>query len=417
MNTPTPTLDPGSRPDTAPLKILFVDDEPAVLEGLENRLRPLRSRWQMHFASSGNAALELMATQPIDVIVSDSRMPGMDGAALLQTVRERHPRVARMMLSGQPSQDNVLRALPIAHQFLPKPCEPSLLEEAVEHAVAMQSRLHNPAVIRVIGNLRTLPALPRLYLQLTQELDNPNSSSASVAKIIQQDVGMTARVLQLANSAFYKLPRPIIHVRDAVTHLGVQTLQSVALSVGIFQSISSASLPKGFSLENFWQHSQQTALAASTLLGPSDARKTAFSAGMLHDIGDLIVAMSMATEWTEIQRRCQDGTQSKIEIEQEILGCTHAEVGAHLLALWGLPNNIVEAVVYHHQPSRASETRFGVIGAVHVGNFIAHAMSLGDSSKARHLLDSEYLQRTGSQTMAEGWLAASDPAPAARATG
>jgi DNA-binding NtrC family response regulator len=118
------------------IRILFVDDDQDILAGLRNRLRAQRSRWDMVFVQSGYEALEELELASFDVVVSDMRMPLMDGAELLAQVKDRHPDVARIVLSGDAERDAVQRALPIVHQFLTKPCDGNVLRAAIEQVLA-----------------------------------------------------------------------------------------------------------------------------------------------------------------------------------------------------------------------------------------------------------------------------------------
>src|ERR1700690_3600413 len=115
-------------------RVLFVDDEPQILEGLRHRLHRQRKQWEMLFAESGKAALKILAHEPVDVIITDMRMPQMDGATLLTKVKELYPRVVRIVLSGHAELETALRAVPVAHQFLNKPSEPGVIEGVVERA-------------------------------------------------------------------------------------------------------------------------------------------------------------------------------------------------------------------------------------------------------------------------------------------
>jgi len=383
------------------IRILFVDDEAAVLEGLENRLRRLRKQWDIQFALGAGEALQRMEDRPVDVIVSDMRMPGMDGAELLERVRQRYPQTVRFILSGQTSEEGALRVLPLAHQFLTKPCDAAALETAVDRICALRRHMDRPAVQQALGLLGSLPALPRLYWDLVKEIDSPDSSATSVAAIIEQDVAMTARLLQLANCAFFACGRRVRSVRDAVALLGLMPIRSIVLSLQVFRAMGSICAPAGFSLEAVQKHSLRVGQLASSMLRDSEGRKNAFSAGMLHDIGQLVIAVGMPERCAALRAEVAAGARLLHEVETEVLGCNHAEIGAQMLSAWGLPIPIVEAVAYHHSPLLSAEPRYGVTGAVHV----ASAMAQGEAgASATALLDAEYLERVGMTPTVAGWL-------------
>ena len=183
-------------------RILFVDDEPNLLEGLGRMLRPLRHTWGIDFARNGPEALDLLARTPFNVIVSDMRMPGMDGAQLLAEVRDRHPTIVRIVLSGQCDREALLRSVRVAHQCLTKPCDVETLRSTVTRACALRDLLENDKLQRLVSRLKSVPSLPDLYHQVMEELESPEPSIQKVGQIIAQDAGMTAKTLQTVNSAF-----------------------------------------------------------------------------------------------------------------------------------------------------------------------------------------------------------------------
>ncbi len=365
------------------IDILFVDDEPDVLEGLENRLRPWRKQWNLQFASSADEALQLLEQRTFDVVVSDMRMPGTDGAELLRQVRDRWPEAVRIILSGQADRDGVLRALPIAHQFLSKPCDAARLQAVVSRCHSLHEQLFADAVKRTIASVAALPALPRLYWELADELDRASATVRRVAAIIEQDVAMTARLLQIVNSAFFACARPICSVREAVTLLGLEPVRALVLSSALFRSAAAARSAMTLDLERMHAHALSVAAIAQTLPDDPELRSTAMAAGMLHDIGQMILPLPIAS---------LDSGQ-RIEAELRLHGCSHAEVGAHLLGLWGLPQPLVEAVAFHHRPSLLDEQQLSAAGAVHVADCLQHRREPGGAPA--EALDSGYLARVG----------------------
>lgn len=385
------------------IRVLFVDDEPALLEGLENRLRHLRAKWKMHFAQGPEEALVKVRDTALDVIVSDMRMPRMDGATLLQQVRKTHPHLVRIVLSGQTKKEGLLKALPVAHQFLSKPCDATDLQKAIERAFALQGQLQHEAVQRVIGELGTLPALPRLYWELTRALELDEVDLGHVARIIEQDIAMSARILQMVNSAFFRRGKPLTDVRDAVTHLGVNAIRSLVLSVELFKALPSSS-ENGRALEELQQHSLLVARIAVELVSDPEQAKLAFSAAMLHDIGSLIITASLPAHFEEAATHAKKECVAMYEAESKTLGFNHCELGAQLLAAWGLPYPLVEAILHHHQPSRTGSTAFEPVGAVHVANFLAqHHDSPLEATQNVDYLDQAYLEATRTDTELQRW--------------
>ena len=269
------------------MKVLFVDDEPQVLHGIQRALYRLSDQWIIATAGSGKEALAELAREPYDAIVTDMRMPEMDGAALLQEVEKRYPRMVRIVLSGYTELEATLRTVPVAHQFLTKPCSPEVIEEVVERAFSLQALLADEAVRDVVGRIETLPSVPHIYSELTKALADPASDVDTVADILAQDPAMSAKVLQLVNSAFFFRGTQCSDVRHAVMRLGFTMIKNLALSVEVFRTPVSLSTAPGFSIEALQQHSLRTASLAGQLLPDKRQSEDAFMAGMLHDIGML----------------------------------------------------------------------------------------------------------------------------------
>ncbi|MEM7447136.1 MAG: response regulator [Myxococcota bacterium] len=387
--------------------MLFVDDEVDVLEGLQNRLRSLRTRWRMSFAEGGVQALEQMSAQFFDVIVTDMRMSGMDGAELLSRVQAQFPHTVRIVLSGQTEKEQLLRCLPYAHQFLSKPCEAELIERAVQRSLTLQGTLTDEEIRARIAGIDRLPPLPRLYLELTRILARPEPSLDAIAAKIEEDPSMSARILQIVNSAFFGLARGMNSTRDAVLHLGLNTVCSLVLSTALFDALDHGLTSKEFSLANLQAHSLRVAQVASRLLTDSEEAKAAFSAAMLQDIGSLIVATTLPEVYEQSLDIARSENISSYEAEMKGYGVTHAEIGGALLALWGLPHPIVEAVTFYHQPHRSEEMRFSVVGAVHVADRLvsedARFQNLGEQALRSSAFDTEYIERVETSDRIERW--------------
>jgi len=355
-------------------RVLFVDDEFHNLDGLRRIMRPMRDEWDMAFASSGELALELMAASPFDVIVSDMRMPGMDGAQLLTHVRELYPQVVRIVLSGHTEIATALRVVPVAHQFLAKPCDAEMLRVAIERASHLLALLNDESLRSYVGALGDLPALPRTYAELTQALEDPESSLPRIAGIVEQDQGISAKILQLVNSAFFGSPHIVTDIQTAVSYLGINTLKCLVLSVEIFRIFDSEPTLPGFSPEDLQQHAQLTAHIIGRLPVPKHIADLALASAMLHDIGKLIEAWALPGRFAEFLGEAVSTGRPLYEVEQAAFGFSHAEIGAYLLGIWGLPYAVVETVALHHAPNRVPHPSFDAPAAVYVANILAHQL-------------------------------------------
>ena len=355
-------------------RVLFVDDEPRILEGLRRMLRPQRQEWEMAFAPGGEAALALMEASPFDVIVSDMRMPGMDGARLLARVRELYPQVVRIVLSGHTELSTALRVVPVAHQFLAKPCDAAMLRVAIERACHLKGLLNDDTIRRTVGALRDLPSLSSTYNALTLAVTNPDTSLQKIARIVERDVGISAKVLQLVNSAFFGVAYPITNIEHAVVYLGINTLRSLVLSLEVFRVFEPKTHLPGFCLEKLQHHAQIAAHIAARLPVPKHLMDITMVAGMLHDVGKLILAWKFPERFKRLLEEAEEEQCPLHQVEERDYGFSHAEIGAYLLGLWGLPYILVEAVALHHGPNRVPHQRFDAVSAVHAANLLAHEL-------------------------------------------
>ncbi|HTV56437.1 MAG TPA: response regulator [Terriglobia bacterium] len=390
-------------------RILFVDDEPNVLQGLQRMLRSERREWEMSFAQGGQAALGMLEAGPCDVVVSDMRMPGMDGALLLAHVREQYPEVIRIILSGHADVQAAYRAVPVAHQFLGKPCDPSTLRVAIERACRLKTLLDDPALRKVAGSMHDLPAVPRTYVALTSTLAESDISLDKVAHVVEQDVAMAAQVLHLVNSAFFGLPREVKNIQTAVSYLGADILKNLVLSLGVFRAFETADLEAGFSIEEFQTHAYLTAKITEAMPDVKYAEgNTASLAALLHDVGKLILASRMPAQFGQILRMARERKCPAWQVEQELSGVTHAELGAYLLGLWGLPWLIVEAVAHHHAPQRVPTQGLDMLATVHIANFLANecaAQAGGGAALIQPDLDPGYIDSLGVADQLPAWRA------------
>jgi HD-like signal output (HDOD) protein len=382
-------------------RVLFVDDDASVLDAFKNILRKRRNEWDMVFVVGGLAALAELEKGPFDVVVTDMRMPGMDGAALLTRVRDTYPATARIVLSGQADRDAIVRALPVTHQFLNKPCDAATLRDVVERTCNLQALLLNDATRSVTGKLNHLPSPPATYLRLTEAMADPNVSSKVIGAIVEEDPAMSAKILQLVNSAYFGLSRNATSVAQAVTYLGLELLRALTLSAHVFSSGEGAGLSRA-TLDEIQRSSLATATVAKRMLKKRELANEAFTAGVVHDVGRIVLALAMPQQFQEMGELSATSERMPHELEQELLGVTHAEVGAYLLGVWGLPFSIVEATAFHHQPSNAGLEAPDVLAAVHLAD-----AAVATVSRAHELrVDLPFLERCGLAGELEAWRAA-----------
>jgi HD-like signal output (HDOD) protein len=385
---------PHEKERTRNLRILFVDDELNVLEGLQRMLRVMRHEWTMAFAQSGQEALDILNGEPFDVVVSDMRMPGMDGAQLLSEVMKRCPQSVRIVLSGQSDREMLLKSVRPAHQYLSKPCDTEVLKSTIVRARALREVLADSSLKATISQLDSLPSLPSVYNEIMEELQSQDPSIKRVAEIIEKDVGMTVKILQLVNSAFFGLFRHVSSPFQAASLLGLDTIKALALSVQIFTQFDQKKLPR-FSLAELQDHYMATGALTRAIAKAENQEQTmvndSFMAGLLHDLGKLVLAVNFSEKYSQSLLMAQEKNIPLWEAERMTLGTSHAEVGAYLMGLWGLHDTIVEALAFHHCPGKLPGKGFNPSITVHVADALAHEHAAGSQHEFSSRISMEYL--------------------------
>ena len=381
MTPPTSPAPPANPPAAELRRILFVDDDQSVLAALRNLLRKQRGIWEMRFALGGHAALEAFAEGPFDVVVSDMRMPGMDGTELLTAIRESSPSTARIVLSGYAGPEAIAGAMTVAHQFLAKPCEPKLLTNVVAQVCTLQSLLGNQELRSIVGRVDRLPSVPKLYNDLVEALGRPSVRIAEIAELICAEPAMAAKILQLVNSSYFGMAQPVSSIERAVLHLGSDVIRSLALTVGIFARMGTVACP-GFSSAALQERALLGARLARDFLSADPVRASdAFAAALMRDVGVLVLVLGSSARYGEVLAAARAPDADLLSLERAAFGATHAEVGAYLLGLWGLPAALVEAVTYQHEPLRRELADAQVVLAVHVATELVDAAVAGRAVK------------------------------------
>jgi HD-like signal output (HDOD) protein len=326
--------------------------------------------WELCFATSGEAALEEMAKSPVEVMLVDANMARMSGAALLKRVQERDPAVVRILLSGHTGLDVLRSALPYAHQFLPKPCDGQLLRSTLDSACGLRQLLARPEMRQLVGSSNELPSAPRTFIELSNALANPNASARTVSDIVERDIAISARVLQLVSSAFYGLPRAVASVGGAVAYLGVEVVKAIVLSAEVSRMFPLTQTLPEFSLDAVQQHGLRVSQFAKRILGHEPGGDVLMVAGLLQDTGQLVLASRAASRFGVALSTSSARKQPLHEVEHDMFGASHAEIGAYLLGLWGLPQRVVSTVAHHLDPRRSGSRVFDAATALYVANLL-----------------------------------------------
>ncbi|MEO8341567.1 MAG: response regulator, partial [Nitrospirota bacterium] len=354
----------------------------------------MRDEWNMTFVISGAEALKALEQTPFDVIISDMRMPEMDGAQLLDEVQRRWPQVIRIVLSGHSDSTLIFQSIATTHHYLAKPCESERLKATVLRACALRELLQNESLRELVTGMTQLPSQPTLYNEVKREAESKTASIGVIGAIISKDMGMTVRILQLVNSAYFGLRVTVSTAEQAVNLLGLDTVQALILTVHVFSQFASTHGSR-FNMDRLCEASMETGALARAIAkaeqAPALVIDQAYTAGLLHDVGMLVLTTNILSRYDALLTTAQVKGLPLWEVEHQELGVTHADVGAYLLGLWGLSDPIVEAVAFHHHPSDCVANTFSPLTAVHVANVLQQELSLQEAGCVPSQIDLTYL--------------------------
>ncbi len=376
-------------------RVLFVDDEPHILDGLRRMLRPLRDEWSMVFADSGQSAINLLRTETFDVVVSDMRMPDADGVKVMEVALETQPHTVRIILSGQADRESVLKIVGKTHQFLTKPCDGDVLKNTITRACAVRELLTDDKAGAFASKLETIPAMPSACEEILNELSSTQCSLQRVSGIIARDMAMSTKVLQLVNSSFFGLGKQVTSPTRAVIILGTETIRALALTHGLFHRISEKQLA-ALGLQGLWDHSARTGSFARRIARSENVchfADTAFLSGFLHPIGELLFASQFEQEYMACKQKAAEQGIADWQAQEEALGTSSGPMGAYLLGLWGLPLSIIEAVAWSHWPSIRPVNAFSGLTAVHIANALDAEANCSAEAECR--IDLVHLETIG----------------------
>jgi HD-like signal output (HDOD) protein len=349
---------------SGPRRVLFVDDEPLLLSGLRRLLYGAAAQWETLFVPSGEAALDQLERQRIDVLITDMRMPRMDGLSLLRRVKERFPAVVRIALSGYLEEETALHAAQVAHQFIAKPCSRDSITCALDRVWRLQQQLDDRELQGLIGGAIGLPARPVIYGRLTEMFASGEASVDQSAQLVEQDVGLSAKLLHWVHSAFGAPAQHIASVSAAAHRLGVSRIEFLVLSAEGVDERQAPDAP-GWSIDDLYYRSLRVAELAMEMLATDPVvAQDAFVAGMLHDVGQLVLWGKAEASFRECLAQSRRADEPLHLVERRLRGFTHAEIGAYLLGLWGLPYSIVDAVANHHSSEACAGHGLDVASAV-----------------------------------------------------
>lgn len=377
-------------------RILCVDDEEQILKAYARFFKSFTDEWVLEFALSAEEAIsKLEHGEYFDLIMTDIRMPGMDGITFLQKVSELSPDTIRLAISGHFDEHSVMQSLKFVHQCLFKPCPPNEIKQAFERAFNLQEVFEGTLLRRIANRVNSVPSIPFLYNEVLKILSDDESSGEDIAAVVSKDPGMSAKMLQVVNSSYFGYRRTIHNVKEAVVVLGVELIKTMVLSVQLFQRMDTDGIPTSY-IEELWEHGFVVGTMAKTIVrylyDDVHIMESAFTAGVLHDIGKLILLSEFPVAYKSQLLDVKTDTEEELKIEKRALGICHPEMGGYLMRLWGLDDLIVEAILFHHEPRNAS---FGisVLSAVHMADAFYYEFLKKKSFMSR--MDKKYLKQIG----------------------
>jgi HD-like signal output (HDOD) protein len=383
------------------MRLLFVDDDPLALEQIRRELAHARLQYDVVFVDSGQAAMAALDGGEFDAVISDLRMPLMDGPELLAQVRNRYPSVVRVCMSGAVDDADFMRSMPVTHQFLSKPVVGEALRDVVDRACSLNSILHHQGIRALVGGLNALPATAQTFNDLSEAMTQPNAHTADISRIVSKDQALCIKTLQIVNSSFFRRRAPIMSIQAAVTFVGMEMIKSLALSACVFHALDTSPVASKL-LRDLQARSLRKAHYARALLKESRHADEAFTAALLLDVGQAVLALCSPETFSEVILIARESKRPLHEVEKEAFGVSHPEVGAYLLGLWGLPLDLIEAVAYHHTPSRVKHTQTAMLAAVHVADAVVDSTA-DQPEKLLDKLDAAFVARTGVNRCLAEW--------------
>ena len=362
------------------MKILLVDDEEQVLKGVSRIISCEEDDWEVETAISGQEALDVLENEAFDAVVSDMRMPGMDGAQLLDEVGRKYPGMLRIVLSGQADRETVLRAVKPMHQYLSKPCDPEQLIDVIRRAEIFQETISSSDVLNAIGQANCLPSFPDIVNDINHEYESESGDAKSIASIVVKDPLLSARILQLANSSIFALPAPVADIDRAVSLVGGAMIRSLAMMQVVYSEIQNHD--HILSAKRLLDHGLVVAVMSKKLAKwnryTNEESNLAFSAGLLHDVGKLILLNAFPEKYEQVIKRSRSEGRSIDDLEMEQFGASHQGIGAYLFGLWGLPAEVIESVASHHSFAACAAAAGRPRQIVFAANWIARNHSVDE---------------------------------------
>lgn len=356
--------------------ILLLDENPKSLQLLQETYEQSDCALELLTSQSASDAFSKIEQHPVEVLMVDMTRPSEQVQQFINQTADGKPQLPRLLITDLSDQRALIKWVGKANQFLIKPCDPITIKAALERRAVIRNWFPSDAVVNLLVKVQKLPSPPGLYYEIIRKL-NGHASLEDIGNLIGKDPSLTSKILQLVNSTAFALQNPISSAVEAVLFLGVETTKSLVLLTQSFTSFLGTPAVL-FSVDKLWQHALRTATYCQTIAKSQGVEEREieeiYTAGLLHDLGKLVLAANFSQQFRDANMMAKAKKMPLWEAEQEIFKTNHAEIGACLLAIWGLETSLVESLAFHHQPTRSHVRTFGSLLAVHAGNAIANAV-------------------------------------------
>ncbi|MBD5778529.1 HDOD domain-containing protein [Pelagicoccus sp. NFK12] len=387
-------------------RILIIDEDPHALQSYREALAPKAGQWQIEYAASSEEALKSAHSQKPNIVIASLSIADGHGAELLAQFEKVAPDAQRFITATQSEKPKLEETFGSSFQYLPSPCPAPRLITEIQRCFAIDNWLGNPRVKQLVAKMGEFPSLPPIYLKVVNALNSRHADTSTIAQAISGDLAISAKVLQTVNSSFYGFDEKIANISEAINILGTDCVKNLVLAIQVFNSIGHSKEHKAIT-DELWHHSMSVAVAARRLAAYETKNdkiaEEAYTAGLMHDIGKLILLNADPAGTAEARKLASEKSIPLAEAEDQVIGCNHAETGAYVLARWGMPANLTEAVALHHEPVNSFGKSFSALAAVHVANAIVHHRQKPDHPSAT--LSEAFLVEIGKSDSWETWLA------------
>ena len=379
-------------------RILVLIDDVATLAQVEPHFTELPDYWKVHVTQTADNALCLLEQVPFELIFVDLKAGPFASLQFLHQVWTRHPSVIRFLLANSLPADLMVSCALGPHQVLQKPLDATVIRAALDRAKLVDQLFQNKDLQSLVSRIRTFPSRPTVYVEIMKELRSSTASSQTVGELVARDLAISTKLLQITNSAFFGFGRPISAPSDAVLLMGMETTAALVLGIEAFARLDNVKLVY-FSTDQVWKHCQCVANAARALTNFMTKDETlshdAYTAALLHDIGKLALAVNLQEPYRDALNLGREKKLPAWQVERQAFGATHAEAGAYLLSLWGLPAKIIEAVAGHHLPARELSSEFTALTGLHLANAFENSFARERNGETEIQFDLDYPTELG----------------------